>query len=284
MKILKRFNWRKRGVEINDFLNNDEFAKQREELKNSRLFYVVRANSEKVFKIGISGMYDGKAIGRLREYQLYYGDADDKNKCSGAKIHFLGKTEYNPDVLQKNSEIYKRELFIKRYLKNNDALDRGRERTSADIESLKRIMGLYDDGPDTKTDKRRSTRSSRGIVKLYKPEPTAKDVPESYVRRFITKDFDGRVHLGQIESVGPGLGGEDGTDNAKNDKQIYANVRYDDGDVEQLDFKQVERHVLSDLELQFRKPQLMSLLNDNRMLGTNDLLDDLPIDYLTDVL
>ena len=142
MKILKRFNWRKRGVEINDFLNNDEFAKQREELKNSRLFYVVRANSEKVFKIGISGMYDGKAIGRLREYQLYYGDADDKNKCSGAKIHFLGKTEYNPDVLQKNSEIYKRELFVKRHLKNNDALDRGRERTSADIESLKRIMSL----------------------------------------------------------------------------------------------------------------------------------------------
>ena len=274
MKILKRFNWRKRGVEINDFLNNDEFAKQREELTKSRLFYVVRANSEKVFKIGISGMYDGKALGRLREYQLYYGDADADgiNKCSGVKIHFLGKTEYNPDVLQKNSEIYKRELFVKRFLKNNDALARGLERTSTGIDNLQRIMGLYDDGPDTKTVKRRSMRTSRGKIKLYKPEPTAKDVPESYVRRFITKDFDGRVHLGQIESVGPGLGGDDGTDNAKNDKQIYANVRYDDGDVEQLDFKQVERHVLSDLELQFRKPQLMSLLNDNRMLGFNDLI------------
>jgi len=261
MKTPKYFKWRKRGIEIDDFLNDDKYAKQREMLKNARVFYVIRPNSEKVFKIGISGMHDGNGIGRLREYQLYYGNND--GKCSGAKIHFLGRTNYDPDVAQKNSEIYKRELFVKRYLKKINVLDRGRERTSASIDAIEGIMDQYDNGPDLKTDKRRSMRTTLGKINTYRPEPTAKDVPKDYVGRFIMKDFNGKVHLGMIESVGPASGDDDGSD-AKNDNQIFANVLYDDGDREQLDFKQINQRVLSELEVKFRMPQLIGLLDENR--------------------
>jgi len=262
MKTPKYFKWRKRGIEIDDFLNDEKYAKQREMLKNARVFYVIRPNSEKVFKIGISGMHDGNGIGRLREYQLYYGNSD--GKCSGAKIHFLGRTKYDPDVAQKNSEIYKRELFVKRYLKQQNVLERGRERTSASIDAIEGIMNLYDDGPDLKTDKRRSTRTTRGIINTYRPEPTAKDVPKNFVGRFILKDFNGKVHLGLIDSVGPAIGDDDGTDDKKDDNQIFANVLYDDGDREQLDFKEVNKTMLSELEVKFREPQLIELFEKNR--------------------
>ena len=269
MKELKYFKWRKRGVDLDDFFYNPRYADQRDLLKKARVFYVIRPNSERVFKIGVAGMNDGNGIGRLREYQLYYGNSD--GKCSGAKIHFLGRTGYDPDVSEKNTEMHKREIFVKRYLKEQGVLARGSERTSASINAIEGIMDQYDNGPDVKTDKRRSVRTTRGKIDAFRPEPTARDVPKEYVGRFLIKDFDGKVHLGMIDSVSRAIGDDDGLkEKDKNDEQIFANVVYDDGDREQMDYKEVVKRVLSDLEVKFRMPQLMELLDKNRKWWSPD--------------
>jgi hypothetical protein len=110
----------------NEGIDLDYFTKRyKKDIEKSRVFYVISPNAENVFKIGIAGDTDGKAIGRMQQYKLYYGLKSRTNPCSGVKVHFICKTTYNKMVEPKNSYIFKLELCMKQKLKLNTK--RGRE-------------------------------------------------------------------------------------------------------------------------------------------------------------
>ena len=172
------YDWNLRGMSLTRFLKKEKYLKQ---MENSRVFYVVKPNSEDVIKIGVSGENDGRGWARFMEYRLYYGDSTKGNPCLGMKVHYVGKTKYNPLVENKNSLIHKLELHVIREFKKRDIIARGRERTYAKLDEVKDIVFEYlqDDKPvDVETDVRKSTRSTAGKNPKY-------DVPlfETDVRR-----------------------------------------------------------------------------------------------------
>lgn len=138
----------------------DYFTKRyKEDIKNSRVFYVISPNAENVFKIGIAGDTDGKAIGRMEQYKLYYGLKSQTNSCSGVRVHFICKTKYNNMVEPKNSYIFKLELCMKRKLKANTK--RGREWINASLDKIKKTFDICSGNiKEIETIPRRSNRLS----------------------------------------------------------------------------------------------------------------------------
>jgi len=136
--------------------NLQEFIKKNKtQLQGTRLFYIIKPKSENVYKIGIG------RLSRLESYQLIYGTAQPNNDCIGVRIFYLVTTDYNSDVEWKNSFIGKLEKYVKDILKDQGLVDRGRERTTASLSQLKKIVGSFR-GEDYVTEKRVSIRESKG--------------------------------------------------------------------------------------------------------------------------
>lgn len=120
------------GVELGPYIR-----KHKAELKNKRIFYVVRPNleqGENIFKVGISERGDNSAIGRLLDYVYFYGVTDKKNKCLGCKLHVLLANTFNPDVEYSKSAVRKLETRVLREFE--DKRERGRERLKVPLETL----------------------------------------------------------------------------------------------------------------------------------------------------
>lgn len=142
LKFTTHLDWSDKGMDLNKFLKKYENVKATDKentLKNKRVFYVISPNAENIFKIGIAGVNDGQAIGRFQQYRLYYGNENKKNKCTGVKVHFVCKTNYNDMTEPTNSYIHKLEKCMKTKLKNN--LVRGGEWVKT---SLKNIKDAFD--------------------------------------------------------------------------------------------------------------------------------------------
>ena len=80
------------------------------------------------------------------------------------------------------------------------------------------------------------------------PKPKVKNVPQNLKGRFVRKQFsDGNYYLGLIKSVGRAKGRLESEDDDE-DKTIYANVVYEDGDREDVDFNELSDIILSKAE------------------------------------
>ena len=121
-----------------------------EELSNNkqRLFYVLtprldfrKESMEGLIKIGIAGANSshGKAIGRLRQYLIAYGTQEPDNPYSGVDVWYIHATKWTHDVQPTNTRIARLELRIKRLLKENHYLRKGRgtERSTVSIQQLR---------------------------------------------------------------------------------------------------------------------------------------------------
>jgi len=144
----------------NKGIDLDYFTKRyKKDIENSRVFYVISPNAEDVFKIGIAGDTDGKAIGRMEQYKLYYGLQSRTNSCSGVRVHFICKTKYNNMVEPKNSYIFKLELCMKQKLKANTK--RGREWINASLDKIEKTFDICSGNiKEIETIPRRSNRLS----------------------------------------------------------------------------------------------------------------------------
>ena len=67
---------------------------------------------------------------------------------------------------------------------------------------------------------------------------------KNYVGRFVEKPFGKKKFLGVIESVSLATSGDDESGRGVNDRTMYANVKYQDGDTEQLSRAEVEKFVI----------------------------------------
>ena len=121
-----------------------------EELSNNkqRLFYVLtprldfrKESMEGLIKIGIAGVNSshGKAIGRLRQYLIAYGTQEPGNPYSGVDVWYIHAQKWTNDVEPSKTRIHKLELRIKRLLKDNHYLKKGRgtERSTVSIQQLR---------------------------------------------------------------------------------------------------------------------------------------------------
>jgi hypothetical protein len=121
-----------------------------EELSNNkqRLFYVLtprldfrKESMEGLIKIGIAGVNSshGKAIGRLRQYLIAYGTQEPGNPYSGVDVWYIHAQKWTNDVEPSKTRIHKLELRIKRLLKDNKYLMKGRgtERSTVSIQQLR---------------------------------------------------------------------------------------------------------------------------------------------------
>ena len=80
------------------------------------------------------------------------------------------------------------------------------------------------------------------------PKPKVKNVPQNLKGRFVRKQFtDGNYYLGLIKSVGRAKGRLE-SEGDDEDKTIYANVVYEDGDREDVDFNELSDIILSKAE------------------------------------
>jgi len=232
------------GIELYDYLNRPG---TREQLKNKRLFYIIKANSESVgnkkdpavFKFGIAGTDSGNGIGRLQSYVRTYGRQSNLNPCSGVKLFFLGSTQYKqggvwemtPGTRTKIYQIEKRIKDILRAEKKRGSKyalveGRGAERTSVGLRRLKNlVMGRgaeqINDSPVT------MRRTGRQRTKLQ-------SVPNDYVGRFVKKKFDGEFFKGRVEAITTG----------PDPRIMYAKVVYTDGDVDLMDLQELRRYLV----------------------------------------
>jgi len=113
-------------------------------INDMRLFYVIKANMQpEITKFGIAGLDGGTSgYGRLHQYVIMYGQNNPRNKCTGVKLYYLAGTKYNPLVQTVNSLVFKKELFLKRELKDLAQTDslRGTERTTMSVSNLIRLI------------------------------------------------------------------------------------------------------------------------------------------------
>lgn len=232
------------GIELADFLNRPGM---RETLRNKRLFYIVKSNSESVgnkkdpavYKFGIAGTDSGNGIGRLQSYVRAYGRQTNLNPCLGVKIFFLGSTQYTPAGVWEmtpgtRTKIYQIEKRIKDILRaekkkgSKYALveGRGAERTSVGLRRLKNmVMGrVADQIQDQPVTTRRSGRQRKQL----------QSVPDDYIGRFIKKKFDGEFFRGRVEQITTG----------PDPRIMYAKVVYTDGDVDLMDLQELRRYLV----------------------------------------
>ena len=160
-----------RGVELDKWLENEENVKK---INNMRCLYVIKANAESstdgpttikleteddvrgkpkvtvmdVFKFGVAGERGGTgAFGRLGQYILAYGKSGPLNPCMGVRLFYLAGNVYNPNVALENSEVFKRELFMKQELKERGLISRGRERTKAALKEILCVAQMLPTSP-----------------------------------------------------------------------------------------------------------------------------------------
>ena len=131
----------KTGVELKPWL--EEYKK---ELKNHRIFYILRAQLETgdVFKIGLSERGKTSAYGRLNDYYHFYGETKKQfpnpNPCMGVKLHLVVGNLFNPSVQTSDSKVRQIETKLIQYL---GKAERGRERFEISIDKLfKKIEDL----------------------------------------------------------------------------------------------------------------------------------------------
>ena len=95
----------------------------KEELKNHRIFYILRANLERgdVYKIGISERGGTSAYGRLNDYYNILGQAHKKfpnpNPCMGVKLYLVVGNLFNPNVEASDSKVRRIETRMIAHLK-----------------------------------------------------------------------------------------------------------------------------------------------------------------------
>lgn len=149
-----------RGMELNTFIKSKKYSDQ---LIRTRMFYIIKANREDILKFGIAGNSEGNSISRFMGYRNAYGTSDKSNDCVGVKVHFVGVTEYNPNVETKNSEIFKLEKYVKRFIRENEKIARGSERTTLSLSRLKELVYTYRT-KDKPTTRRISERNKNRLV------------------------------------------------------------------------------------------------------------------------
>ena len=144
-------------------INLDLWLEKNEKLlNNKRIFYVLRANSDRdrVTKIGIS--VDGDAKNRMKRYIIQHGKYNALNPCAGVSLFYIGYTEYNKNVSQRNSAIFRIEKEIKKEWRTGKKLiDRGSERTELDMKFIKTRIEQHNRIEDIVTEPRRSERNKR---------------------------------------------------------------------------------------------------------------------------
>lgn len=125
----------KTGKELKPWLEE-----HKNELKNHRIFYILRANLEKgdVFKIGISERGDTSAYGRLNDYYNHMGKSNSDNKCMGVKLHLVVGNLFDPSV--GNNKVRDVETKLIAELKKRGATERGRERFRMSIEKIFEVL------------------------------------------------------------------------------------------------------------------------------------------------
>jgi len=128
---LKELLKNKKGVELKTWLERNK-----EKIKDKRIFYVLKANLEKedVYKIGISERGGTSAYGRLNDYYHFYGTSSKTNPCKGVKLYLVLANTYNVDVNASDSKVRKLETLLKRDFKEFRA--RGEERLNTSIDSI----------------------------------------------------------------------------------------------------------------------------------------------------
>ena len=155
-----------KGVDLKTYISN---ADNKAKLKDTNLFYVISTSAEPdVFKIGVafgSEHSPFKALDRLNSYYLHHGRnvQDSKNKCVGARIHYLMVTKHNKNIHYSATKVWKLELRMKRELKKRGKIARGDERTNVSYGYLRRLMNQeeLEDEPETQV-KKRTQRAKLG--------------------------------------------------------------------------------------------------------------------------
>ena len=131
----------KTGKELKPWLEE-----HKDELKNHRIFYILRAKLERgdVFKIGLSERGGEAAYGRLNDYFHFYGKTEQKfpnpNPCMGVRLHLVVGNLFNPSVQTSDSKVRQMETKLKQTL---GKAERGSERFKISIDKLfKKIEDL----------------------------------------------------------------------------------------------------------------------------------------------
>lgn len=138
---LKVFLKSKQGVELKPWLEE-----HKNELKNHRIFYILRAKMERgdIFKIGLSERGDNSAYGRLNDYFHFYGETKKKfpnpNPCMGVRLHLVVGNLFNPSVQTSDAKVRQMETKL---IQSLGKAERGRERFNISIDNLfKKIEDL----------------------------------------------------------------------------------------------------------------------------------------------
>ena len=126
-----------KGMRLDYFLK-----KYKDDLKNSRVFYIVKFNREPLFKVGISGT-TGYGAGRLQQYLTESGIEDNLNPCVGTRVFYILKTKRDKNVSSRDSFILKLETYVKKELEKRNLIARGSERTTASFDTIKAIVNSF---------------------------------------------------------------------------------------------------------------------------------------------
>ena len=137
LKVIFKARGEGSGVDLGKWLRN---KKNLDKIQGMRLLYVMRAiQDDDVFKLGIAGVKDGQPYGRLHQYVITYGDIKE-GACRGVLMYYLGGTKYQPDVTDVNSQVFRRELFMKQRLKEMGVVTRGTERVKTSLKELYKLI------------------------------------------------------------------------------------------------------------------------------------------------
>jgi hypothetical protein len=143
MSRLRNLLENQKGMELDKFI--DKFS---DKLKHTRVLYVIQPNMEKgeVAKFGIAGNKTGYALNRLNEYVINYGKRDPDNDCRGCMIYYCGITEYNRQVDETRTQVFRIELKLKRLVKAETATlaGRGNERINTTKVSIKELINTIE--------------------------------------------------------------------------------------------------------------------------------------------
>ena len=181
---LKVFLKSKQGKELKPWLEE-----HKDELKNHRIFYILRAKVERgdVFKIGLSERGDNSAYGRLNDYYHFYGETKKKfpnpNPCMGVRLHLVIGNLFNPSVQTSDSKVRQIETKM---IQSLGKAERGRERFKISIDNL--FKTIEDLGFLNEDEQAEATKRSSRVLKQNK---ASKDTVKAIVGRKI--DSQGKL-------------------------------------------------------------------------------------------
>lgn len=179
-KQLLPFNHK--GVELKDWLE-----KHKGELKNQRIFYILKANMESkdIFKIGLSERGGQSAYGRLMDYYHFYGKSS-QGGCYGVRLHLVLANTWNPDVQNSDARVRRVETKMKAHFSNVER--RGSERFAVSIEELFKYMT-----DNNLLKEEEIERSVRRTPRLAEKGQGAQDAVKSIVTHILPKTRRGVV-------------------------------------------------------------------------------------------